>query len=154
METRMNQKGKTPSPIVTASTFDEAKMRLHERVEDKLLPAALLRLYYAQFSTKETYYAAQNPAAGAGAVAPITADQWTNWRDEDHVDANEFIIEKKEDVETILVTERAKLPRTTASDKKVYEIAAKNLMQAAHLILTNTLYDKYLCPLAQFRPGY
>jgi hypothetical protein len=112
---RMNTKGKTPSLIVTANTFDEAKMHLHERVEDKLLAAALLRLYYAQFSAKEKYYAGLAPA---GAIVPITADQWKNWRDEKHADANAFIIEKVEDVETILVTDRVKLPRTSANDKK------------------------------------
>ncbi len=135
----MTSKGKTPS-IVTAATFDDAKMQLHERVEDKVLAAALLRLYFAQLSVKETYYASL--AAAGPPIVPITADQWTNWRDDKHAEANVFLIDKVEDVETILVTELVKLPRKTVSDKKIYETAAKNLMQVAHLILTNTPYAR------------
>ena len=135
----MTSKGKTPS-IVGAATFIDAKMQFHERVKDKVLAAALLRLYFAQLSAKETYYA-QLPAASP--IVPITAEQWKDWRTPAHPDENVFLIEKVEDVETILITERVKLPRATQSDKKIYETVAKNLIQAAHLILTNTLYDAY-----------
>ena len=45
----------------------------------------------------------------AGPIVAITAAQWKDWRTPGHADENLIIIEKVEDVETILVTQRVKL---------------------------------------------
>jgi hypothetical protein len=133
----MASKGKK-SPIVGAATFADAQMEFHAAVEDQLLAAAMLRLYFSQHSVRQAHYAS---LAAAGPMVANSAAQWTDWRTAGHAHENLLMIEKIEDVETILVTLRVKLPRTSVADKKIYETAAKNLIQAAHTLLINTLYN-------------
>ena len=135
----MTSKGKKTPAIVGAATFADAQMELHAAVAEQLLAAALLRLYFSQHSARQAHYASL--VAAAGPIVAISAAQWTNWRTSGHGDEDLLMIEKIEDMETILVTLRVKLPRATVADKKIYETAAKNLIQAAHTLLINTLYN-------------
>ena len=48
---------------------------------------------------------------------------------------NSVLIDKLEDVETILASQRIKLPRANAADKRTYENAAKHLILVAHAYL-------------------
>jgi hypothetical protein len=133
----MTSKGKKTPAIVGAATFADAQMEFHAAVEEQLLAAAMLRLYFSQHSARQAHYA----SLAAGPIVAISAAQWTDWKTPGHGDENLLMIEKIEDVETILVTLRVKLPRATVADKKIYETAAKNLIQAAHTLLINTLYN-------------
>jgi hypothetical protein len=134
----MTSKGKKTPVIVGAATFGDAQMEFHAAVEEQIIPSVLLRLSFAQHSTNHAYYAS---LVAAGPIVAITASQRKNWRTSGHPDENLIITEKVEDVETILVTHRVKLPLTTALDKKTYETTTKNLIQAAHTLLIKTLYN-------------
>ena len=97
-----DSKGK-PALITGAVTFSDAKKELHATTDDQPLAAALLRLYYCLHDAKTAYYAALPPAAGP--VVAITSAQWTNWSTSAHADENLMLIEKLEDVDTILVSQ-------------------------------------------------
>jgi hypothetical protein len=74
-------------------------------------------------------------------IVVITDTQWKDWRTPGHADENLIITEKVEDVETVLVTQRVKLPCVTTLDKKTYETVTKILIQTAHTLLIKTLYN-------------
>ncbi len=105
--------------------------------KNHIIITTLLRLSFDQHSANHAYYAS---LVAAGPIVVITASQRKNWRTSGHPDENLIITEKVEDVETILVTQRVKLPLTTALDKKTYETTTKNLIQAAHTLLIKRLW--------------
>ena len=137
---------KKVDPIISAPTFGDFKKRFYNLVVKEgqapaapgdALTAPLLRLYYTIFDA-----IALHNAAGVGlgaAFVPYTDADVLGWSTTGHVSAIPELIERIEDVNTMLVQMRLRMPNSTAADKIIYENTKKNMIQTANATLVNTL---------------
>jgi hypothetical protein len=128
-----------PVSVTSAATFADVKKRLHAPWEGSgnELTAAILRLHFVIFAAIENHNA---KGVGLGmAFVPYTDADVVNWCNNAHADANADLIERLEDVSTLLAQLHAHIPSSTANDKAILEHTKKMLIQTANASLVNTL---------------
>jgi hypothetical protein len=95
----------------------------------------MFRLQFAVFAA----YQAHN-AKGMGAVfAPYTDLEMQNWSTKGHPDAIPELVDRIEDLNSILIQLRSRMPKTSQAEKDVYENTKKQYIESAHGYLVNTL---------------
>ena len=141
----MTSSSKKVDPILSAPTMGEFKKRFYDRLvkggtaaaPGDALIAPLLRLHYTIFDAIAIHNAA---GVGLGAAfVPFTETDVLNWSTPGHASANSELIERIDDVSTMLVQMRLRMPTSTAADKLIYENTKKNMIQTANATLVNAL---------------
>jgi hypothetical protein len=128
-----------PVSVTSAVTFADAKKRLHTPWEgsDTELKADILCLYFVIFDVIENH---NTKGVGLGLVfVPYTDVDVVNWCNHAHTEANTDLIERLEDVSTLLVQQCVRIPSSTVNDKVILDHTKKMMIQTANASLVNTL---------------
>ena len=135
-----------PACVLSEPRFGEFKKRFYALVVKAghalaaprdALSAPLLRLHYVTFEAIAIHNA---KSVGLGpAFVPYTDADVVHWSTNGHVDAIPELIERIDDVNTMLVQMRVRMPTTTAADKIIYENTKKIMIETSNAALVNAL---------------
>ena len=117
-----------PVCVLSAPTLGDFKKRFYALVvkaghssaaPGDALTAPLLRLHYVIFEAITIHHA---KSVGLGATfVPYTDADVVNWSTNGHADAIPELIERIDDVSTMLVQMRVRMPTASTTDKQIYE---------------------------------